>query len=307
MPKIMVAGSALMDIYLMLERHASIGESVIANGMRSVPGGKGLNVAVAASKLGSHTHFVGKIAKDQFGSYIDEYLSKHKISTHLAISKDEPTGMAVIAITNKAEVQIMIVYGANGSFEPSDLGSIKIDRGDVLIGQMEIPYRTTERFFEMGRKAGAINIFNMSPIRELSKRLVELTDILLVNEVELVHFSGHASAAGGAGKEEALEMMRAIRARDDQIVVATMGGRGAVALKGRDVFEVKGRKVKVVDTTGAGDCFLAAFATQISKGSSLEHSLEYANAAASICVQRMGTSSAMPDASEVDKAMASSE
>lgn len=302
MPDVIIAGSALMDTYIMLDRHAMVGESLIARGMRLVPGGKGLNVAVASSKMGASTSFVGKVGEDQYGKDIEKFLSSCKINMQLYKTKSDSTGMAVIAITDKAESLIMIVYAANMALEPKEVEPVKMNSGDILIGQMEIPFNTTERFFDKGHKAGTTNILNMSPIKEPSRKVIELADIILVNEHELSHFS---KKAGSDDKEGILGMMRSLRARSGQIVIATLGERGAIALDGDRVYEVQGRKVNVVDTTGAGDCFLAGFANRLANRSDIHSAMEYGNAAASICVQRMGTGDAMPTAKEVDEVLGS--
>ena len=79
----------------------------------------------------------------------------------------------------------------------------------------------------------------------------------------------------------------------------TLGKRGVLALAGSEEFAVPGRAVKAVDTTGAGDCFVGALAAQLADGASLRAALAFANAAASISVQRMGAGPSMPTAAEV--------
>lgn len=302
MPNVIIAGSALMDTYIMLDRHPKIGESLIAKGMRLVPGGKGLNVAVASSKMGASTSFVGKIGEDQYGNDIEKFLSACRINMRLYRTKTDSTGMAVIAITDKAESQIMIVYAASMALGPKEIESVRMESGDILVGQMEIPFNTTEKFFEIGHEAGTRNILNMSPIKEPSRKVIELADIIMINEHELSHFSKKDASDD---KEEILDMMRSLRTRSGQIIIATLGGRGAIALDGKNVYEVQGRKVKVVDTTGAGDCFLAGFAKRLASGSDIHNAMKYGNAAASICVQRMGTGDAMPTAKEVEEILGS--
>ena len=79
----------------------------------------------------------------------------------------------------------------------------------------------------------------------------------------------------------------------------TLGKRGVLALIDGQPPIIAGRAVKAVDTTGAGDCFVGALAAQFAGGQPIHDALDYANAAASICVQRMGAAPSMPTAAEV--------
>ncbi|MCW2195973.1 sugar/nucleoside kinase (ribokinase family) [Bradyrhizobium elkanii] len=88
-----------------------------------------------------------------------------------------------------------------------------------------------------------------------------------------------------------------------RIVCVTLGKRGVLALVDNQPLLVPGREVKAVDTTGAGDCFVGALASQLAIGKPLGDALAYANAAASICVQRMGAAPSMPTAQEVEDAL----
>jgi ribokinase len=83
------------------------------------------------------------------------------------------------------------------------------------------------------------------------------------------------------------------------MICVTLGKRGVLALTGGDASIIPGRAVRAVDTTGAGDCFVGALAAQLAGGKAIRDALAYANAAASICVQRMGAASSMPTAAEV--------
>ena len=96
-----------------------------------------------------------------------------------------------------------------------------------------------------------------------------------------------------------IEAARTLQMRDGQTVCVTLGRRGAVALNRDGVIAIPGRAVQPVDTTGAGDCFVGALAAQIAAGAPIRAALEYANIAASLCVQRMGAGPSMPTAAEV--------
>jgi ribokinase len=128
--------------------------------------------------------------------------------------------------------------------------------------------------------------------------LLDLVDILILNETELA-FLTEAELRDTDDHARFIEAARSLPIGRDKIVCVTLGKRGVLALLAGEPLIVAGRAVKAVDTTGAGDCFVGAVAAQLAGGSSITSALDYANAAASICVQRMGAAPSMPTAEEV--------
>jgi ribokinase len=96
-----------------------------------------------------------------------------------------------------------------------------------------------------------------------------------------------------------IEAARSLQTGGNKVICVTLGKQGVLALVNGEPFSIAGRTVKAVDTTGAGDCFVGAVAAQLAKGKSIQDALAYGNAAASICVQRMGAAPSMPTAAEV--------
>ena len=98
-----------------------------------------------------------------------------------------------------------------------------------------------------------------------------------------------------------IDAARSLQTGRDKTICVTLGKRGVLALVDGEPLIVPGRAVKAVDTTGAGDCFVGAVAAQLAAGEPIRDALAYANAAASICVQRMGAAPSMPTAAEVGR------
>jgi ribokinase len=192
----------------------------------------------------------------------------------------------------------VVVPAANAEVSVQDIESASISAGDVLLAQLEIPPSTVAAFFARGRKEGARTIFNPAPAIEIDRSLFALADLVILNETELGVFARRQVDAASAIGEIA-DAARALRSHADQVVCVTLGGRGAVAVVGDATHVVEGRKVEVSDTTGAGDCFAGAVAAELSRGTAILDALEFANVAASICVQRMGAGPSMPALEEV--------
>ncbi len=298
MGRVFVAGSINMDVVATAARHPRIGETVAGSAVLYFPGGKGANQAVAAAKLGAPVTLIGRLGKDAFGDELKAFLGGQGIDlSFVQQSAEAHTGTAIITIAN-ADNTIVVIPGANALVDAADVAAPTLAKGDVAVSQFEIPLPAISAFFKRARAAGATTILNPAPATEFGRELLDLVDILILNETELGLL---AKIELGDGDDDArlVEAARSLQTGKDKIICVTLGKRGAVALvDGRPVI-VAGRTVKAVDTTGAGDCFVGAVAAQLAGGKSIDDTLAYANAAASICVQRMGAAPSMPTAAEV--------
>jgi ribokinase len=298
MGRVVVTGSINMDVVALAERHPKVGETVAGWEIKYFPGGKGANQAVAAAKLGAKTALVGRVGTDPFGSQLRAYLAAQGVD--LAFVRDTPearTGTALITLAD-ADNTIVVVPGANGLVSAADVAAAPLAKGNVAVSQFEIPLPALSAFFERARAAGAVAVLNPAPAIAFDHGLLDLVDILVLNESELgllAKFELHDTD----DHTRFVEAARSLRMGRDKIVCATLGKRGAIALVLGDPLIIPGRMVTAVDTTGAGDCFVGALAAQLAAGNAIRDALEYANTAASICVQRLGAAPSMPTAEEV--------
>ncbi|MDP1881313.1 MAG: PfkB family carbohydrate kinase, partial [Bradyrhizobium sp.] len=154
-------------------------------------------------------------------------------------------------------------------------------------------------FFKRARAAGATTILNPAPAIECGAELLDLVDILILNETEL-GLLARTELRDSDDPARFLEAARSLPLGKDRVICVTLGKRGVLTLIDGEPSIVAGRTVRAVDTTGAGDCFVGAVAASLAGGRSIRDALHYANAAASICVQRMGAAPSMPTAAEVE-------
>lgn len=298
MGRVFVAGSINMDVVATAARHPKVGETVAGKQVLYFPGGKGANQAVAASRLGARTTLIGRLGKDSFGAELKVFLRSQGIDLgYVQHTADVHTGTAIITVA-EADNTIVVIPGANGLVGADDVEVVPLLAGDVAVSQFEIPQPAITAFFRRGRAAGATTLLNPAPAQKMSDELLALVDILVLNETELGLLAGtELSDSDDAAK--LIKAARTLQAGADQTICITLGRRGVLALAGRDEIAVPGRVVKAVDTTGAGDCFVGALAAQLADGAPLRAALAFANAAASISVQRMGAGPSMPTAAEV--------
>ncbi len=298
MGRVFVAGSINMDVVATAVRHPRIGETVAGNAVHYYPGGKGANQAVAAAKLGTPTTLIGRLGADAFGQQLRTFLAAQGVDlTYVTDTDRTHTGTAIITVA-EADNTIVVVPGANALVTPEDVAVPVLAKGDIAVSQFEIPLPTISAFFGRARATGATTILNPAPAMMFGPELLDLVDILMVNETEL-GFLTNTELHHTDDPARVIEAARSLRARANRTICVTLGKRGVLALIGGEASMIAGRTVKAVDTTGAGDCFVGALAARLAGGTSLRDGLGYANAAASICVQRMGAAPSMPTAAEV--------
>lgn len=296
MSKIIVAGSINMDIVTRTQKLPLPGETIFAKDLQYIPGGKGSNCAIAASRLCDAVTFVGKLGDDAYGRELRDFLGQERIDlTYLSTHPTAPTGIALIVVNDASENTIVVVSGSNYEVSAEDVAQVPIERGDVIAAPFEIPQETILALFKRAKEAGARTVLNPAPAAPFIDGLAAYVDVLIVNETELAFFAGV-----DLSETDLTEQMRSLRAHDKQVVIVTLGGDGAVYLDGEQIVKVAGRAVKAVDTTGAGDCFVGALVTGLWEGKALADAVAFANLAASLSVQRIGASASMPSRQEVE-------
>jgi len=299
MGRVFVAGSINMDVVATAERHPRIGETVAGKALHYFPGGKGANQAVAAAKLGARTTLIGRLGKDAFGDELKAFLAAQAIDLTLVQQTAEAhTGTAVITVAN-ADNTIVVIPGANALLSAADVAAATLAKGDIAVSQFEIPLPVISAFFKQARAAGATTILNPAPALEFGDQMLDLVDVLILNETEL-GLLAKTELRDTDDPARLIEAAQSLRTGKDKTICVTLGKRGVLALVDSRPLIIPGRTVKAVDTTGAGDCFVGAVAAQLAGGRSIGDALEYANVAASICVQRMGAAPSMPSAAEVE-------
>jgi ribokinase len=271
------------------------GETVLGSDLAFIPGGKGANQAVASAKLGVETILVGRVGDDAFGANLRSFLDRTGVNVEqVKVTENVATGTALIVVSESAENTIVVVPGANCRLTPIDIDAVPIAKGNVLVAQFEVPVASIEAFFAIGRSKGTRNILNPAPALTISRELLGLSDLIILNETELELLTGERVSL-----ETGACICKKLRARSEQSVILTLGKEGVIAISGTETIRVKGLQVRAVDTTGAGDCFVGALASRLALGLNLGEAIFFANKAAAISVQRPGAGTSMPTAAEV--------
>ena len=277
-PEICVLGSVNLDLVIKTKTLPRAGETVGGGSYTALPGGKGANLALAARRLGANVELRACIGQDSYAQIALENLKAEKVELSQLIEKAEThTGLAFINVSNDGENQIAVASGANGIFLPRDLKSIK---ADALIAQFEIPLDTVLEAFKNFKGFKALK---PSPIASDITPFLPLADLLIVNEIEYQAYEEQLKGYEG-------------------IIVKTMGEHGAVMMRdGSELTRSNPPTVKIVDTTGAGDCFAAAIVVALCENQSHQKALEFACIAAALSATNLGAQSASPMRPDVEK------
>lgn len=289
-PAIVVVGSMNTDLVTYADRAPGPGETVIGTGFQSGFGGKGANQAVMARLLGADVAFIGALGADSYAAQTLENFARFGIDASGVMRVAGPSGVAPIWVEADGTNRIIVVPGANDliTTEHALEAVVALDRIDVCIGQFEIPQPVTAAAFRAARHRGASTILNPAPAAPIEPDLLAETDWLIPNEIEFEILGEDAGGVTDAG-------LVAFAARTGTRLVVTLGAQGA-ALVSSDgsVTRIPAYTVAVVDTTGAGDAFVGAFAVGLGLGLTDLDAVRLGIACASASVTRPGTQASFP-------------
>jgi ribokinase len=289
---IAVVGSAMMDLTAYAQILPEPGQTLAGQHFTTGFGGKGANQAVMAAHCGAEVHFIGKLGEDVFGGSILDNFMKVGINTDYVERSKTPTGVAHIWVDGKGENRIIIIPGANHEIEIEKavdaINSIK--NLSIVVAQCEIKQEVTLNAFRAAKARGCTTILNPAPYQEISPELLELCDWIIPNETEFRELSGQLPTSD--------EILKSFRPRKNSIV--TLGSQGAVYISADgQLTKVSAPKVTAIDTTGAGDAFVGAFAYSLASGSDAVSGMTLGIKVASFSVTRKGAQSSYPDQAEI--------
>jgi ribokinase len=278
-PRIQVIGSINLDIVASGTALPRPGETVTGARLAYHPGGKGANQALAARRLGGDVAMVGAVGKDGAADQALSLLRAQGVDLGgVHVLEDAQTGVALIAVGQDGENQIIVAPGANNAVTPALIGDIKGSNYDATICQLEIPLATIEALV---RDVTGFFAINLAPARPVSKAVLSRADLIIVNETEAAFYGDELLGVAG-------------------LVVVTLGAKGAILYQGAaGKVAVPSPKVVPVDTTGAGDTFVGALVVALMEGQDHEEALKFACAAGAAATLSAGAQPSMPDRATV--------
>lgn len=301
-PATVVVGSVNMDLVVTAPAIPTPGQTLLAHGFSTVPGGKGANQAVAAARLGSSTALIGRVGDDAFGAALRRELEESGVDCrHLQVTPGAPSGVALIVVSDTGENAICVVAGANALLTPEDVEAAEplIAAARVCVLQLEIPLPTAARAAACARRHGVEVVLDPAPAPGALPAELWAADILTPNQSEAARLLGSPRPP-----EDPAETARQLQARGARSVVLKLGASGAYFRSAAGAGHLPGHRVRVVDTTAAGDAFTAALAVGRAEGRPLPEAVALANAAGALACTRFGAQPSAPRRAEVERLLA---
>lgn len=294
MGDIVVVGSINMDLVIKVNRIPSPGETIIGGDIATIPGGKGANQAVAASKMDCSVSMVARVGADAYGQGLLEQLGRNNVDTSRVItSQGVSSGTAVILVSREGQNSIVVSPGANGQVSNADIqDSLEmIKQAKLVLLQHEIPIEVVAYTAALAKQNGVKVILNPAPVKDIPENFLINVNILIPNQVEAEALSGIPVVDIASAKKAALK----IQQMGPETVIITMGGQGASLLHREEFVYHPALQVDVVDTTAAGDAFIAGFASALLHQVPIQEALKFAIASGALAVTKFGAQTSLPD------------
>lgn len=299
--RVVVVGSMNMDLTVRTARLPAPGETVIGHHIERHSGGKGGNQAAAAAQLGATVHLIAAVGDDPEGTFLKESAASAGIVTErISTVPETATGTALIAVDDEAENFIMVSPGANSRLSPGHVEeSLRaLRRTAVLVLSLEVPIDAVVAAARLGRMMGAKTLLNLSPYSpEAAKSVVPMTDVLVLNETEVLAAVGMNRLPEDRTWEVIGALLGELGAKN---AVVTLGSAGAVVLEGLQIWPtvpqfIPATKVTAADTTGCGDAFAGALAAELAGGADLTPAAKVASQVAAYAATGPGAQSSYPN------------
>ncbi len=308
-PPIVVVGSFVQDLFFETPTFPRPGQSVIGK-FRTAQGGKGFNQAVAASRAGAKTGFIGALGSDGFGAGARALLRAEGIVSHCVEKRDQATGTAVVMVDASGQNQIIVALGANASLQSEDIPVAWLTDAKVVVSQLEVFLPSACEALRVAKSAGAVTVLNPAPMRsDFDPAVLAHCEVIVPNESEFAALVNLLPAFDRIDFSErelttltTADFHALCRRLGPGVVLVTLGARGCfLSLPERAVAIPALPDLVAVDTTGAGDAFVGAFAAgYLEFGGDCERAARFANAAAGLSVMRPGAAPSVAHRSEID-------
>lgn len=299
MKPVIVFGSINMDLVTKTPRLPAAGETLQGYEFFTAAGGKGANQAVAAARLGISTHIVGRLGDDDFGRRLLSSLQVAGVHTNdVFIDEATSSGVAVIAVDDAGENNIIIIAGANGRLGQADVERLKnlLPGAGALLMQLEIPLSTVLLAAQAARLSGIPVILDPAPAQDLPTELYPLVDVITPNRLEASQLVGFQVD----GQETALKAAKVLRQRGVSTVIIKLGAKGVLCATESETFFLPAFCVEAVDTVAAGDAFNGALAAALVEGLTWPQAVEWGAAAGAISATKAGAQPSLSDRQTFD-------
>lgn len=298
MKKIVVMGSINIDNVFTVDHMPVAGESILSSSYSIFPGGKGANQAYALARMGADVTMLGAVGCDANGDTAIKNLQDAGVNVRHILRSDLSTGITSIAVNKDGDNCIIVAQGANLSVNCTyvDDNIDVIKQADILIMQLETTLDAVCHAASLAKSFGTTVFLDPAPISGiLPNELIKNADIIKPNETELEKMTGFA-----ATEQDMPKALGMLHRQGAKCVLVSMGSQGAVLSRKDEKAQLfPAPKVISVDSTAAGDSFVAAVTYALTNGKTIESAVKFANQVASIVVTRKGAQTSIPTCEEM--------
>lgn len=296
---VLVVGSFVTDLVATTDRAPEAGESVRGNSFNIYLGGKGVNQAVAARRMGADVVMVGCVGRDTFGDNFIDVLKKEGMTTDYIKRSDSPTGCSLVILDKSGQNRICMTPGANLDYTVEDLRGVEhlIEEADVVVTQCEMIPEIVDELARMCKKHSKKLILNPAPARIMSDEVISSSYVISPNETEL----GVLVGSDPVTDQDYIDGAKVLLKKGADNVIVTLGSRGSLLVNKDTVEIVPAMKVKAVDTVGAGDSFTGSLSAFVTEGKDVLSAMRLSTRVAGIQVTRHGAIPSMPYREEIEQ------
>lgn len=290
---IVVVGGANFDYLVRGGRLPAPGETVEGEVFQEGPGGKGANQAVGIARLGASVAFVSRVGLDTRGDTLLAGLRESGVDVkHVSRDRQAPTGIALIAVDEHGEKQIVTAPGANRRLSEAEIDAAQecIAFARVLVVNLEVPLPAVGAALRLAKASGAKTLLDPAPPVPLSEELLRLVDVIRPNAAEAEVLTN----VKVTDVRSAAQCGRVLLARGVAAAILQAGGSGDLVVTRDEQHLLERLSVHSVDATGAGDAFMAGLAVALAEGRSLVDAASFGGAAAAFSTTRLGAQAGLP-------------
>ena len=292
-PRIVVVGSANVDLTTFTDQFPRPGETIFAREFHLGFGGKGANQAVAARMCGARVSMLARLGDDLFGpATLDNFRSLGIDTTHVRITPGVSSGVAPIFVDTSGQNRILVVKGANDRLSPADIDAAGdlLGSADFIILQLEIPLETVYYTLRFARAHKVRTILNPAPGQRLDLHEIAHAEYLIPNETEAEALTGMPIR----NLEDARACARHLLDSGLRHVIVTLGANGALSANAHGLAHIAPFPVSALDSTGAGDAFIGSLACFLAQGIEENEAISRANLYAALSTLVIGTQRSFP-------------
>jgi len=275
------------------------GSKILIKELRFTTGGGGTNTAVSLARLGHKVAYLGSLGNDENGKRILDLLKKEKIDFIGKLTKDI-TGYSIILDSIEHDRTILTYKGANNKLKFSSINQKKLKTKWFYFSSMvSESFKTLEKLVEFAEKNKIKITFNPSTYlvkkgKNYLKKILIRTTILILNNEE---------ASLLVGKNNVKVMLKELYKLGPEIIVITDGKKSINAYDGKNIYVLIPNKIKIVESTGAGDAFASSFLSGMIKKNDIKFALKMGLANSESVITHPGAKNKLLKYNEILKAI----